>query len=104
MTPARGSKLDPFKPAIDEILRVDLTAPRKQKHTVTRIVDRLITEHGMVGISYQVVRGYVAGRRREILAESGRGPDTAFLPQTHKPGFEAEVDFGTSRCASAASR
>lgn len=25
--PARGSKLDPFKPAIDEILRADLDAP-----------------------------------------------------------------------------
>lgn len=92
--PARASKLDPFKPAIDEILRVDLTAPRKQKHTVTRIVDRLVTEHAMAGISYQVVRGYVAARRSEILAESGRGPDTAFVPQSHRPGFEAEVDFG----------
>jgi hypothetical protein len=96
MPPPRVSKLDPFKPAIDEILRVDLTAPRKQKHTVTRIVNRLVAEHAMVGISYQVVRAYVAERRREILAESGRGPDTAFVPQTHKPGFEAEVDFGGS--------
>lgn len=90
----RSSKLDPFKPVIDEILRVDLTAPRKQRHTVTRIVDRLISEHAMTDVSYQVVRAYVAQRHVEILAESGRGPDTAFLPQTHRPGAEAEVDFG----------
>ena len=102
--PARVSKLEPFKPAIDEILRVDLTAPRKQKHTVTRIVDRLITEHGMAGISYQVVRTYVAGRRREILSESGRGPDTAFLPQVHKPGSRPRSTSVMSRCGSAVSR
>src|ERR1700730_3624226 len=29
----RGSRLDPFKPVIDEILRADLDAPRKQRHT-----------------------------------------------------------------------
>ncbi|MEU3756875.1 hypothetical protein AB0H17_29680 [Streptomyces olivoreticuli] len=35
--PPRATALDPFKPAIDEILRADLDAPRKQRHTVTRI-------------------------------------------------------------------
>jgi hypothetical protein len=35
--PARASKLDAFKPLIDDILRADLDAPRKQRHTVTRI-------------------------------------------------------------------
>src|SRR4029453_2755561 len=44
--PPRGSKLDPFKPAIDEILRADLDAPRKQRHTVRRIYHRLLDEHG----------------------------------------------------------
>jgi hypothetical protein len=29
--------LDPFKPVIDEMLRADLAAPRRQRHTVTRI-------------------------------------------------------------------
>jgi transposase len=38
--PPRPSKLDRFKPAIDEILRADLDAPRKQRHTVKRIFDR----------------------------------------------------------------
>jgi hypothetical protein len=35
--PQRTSRLDPFKPAIDDILRADLSAPRKQRHTVRRI-------------------------------------------------------------------
>ncbi|WP_433475889.1 hypothetical protein ACQPZP_01935 [Spirillospora sp. CA-142024] len=39
--PPRWSRLDPFKPVIDRMLRADLDAPRKQRHTVRRIVDRL---------------------------------------------------------------
>jgi lambda repressor-like predicted transcriptional regulator len=34
--PPRATALDPYKPVIDEILRADLDAPRKQRHTVTR--------------------------------------------------------------------
>lgn len=92
--PPRASKLDPYKPVIDAILRVDLDAPRKQRHTVKRIFDRLIEEHGMVDVSYQVVRAYVAARRPEIRAEFGREPPVVFVPQSHRPGMEAEVDFG----------
>ena len=92
--PPRASKLDSFKPVIDEILRVDLDAPRKQRHTVKRIYDRLIDEHGMNGVSYPVVRAYVADRKPQIRAEAGRGPANVFIPQTHQPGDEAEVDFG----------
>lgn len=92
--PTRASKLDGFKPAIDDILRSDLNAPRKQRHTVTRIVDRLRTEFGMDDVSYPVVRAYVAKRRPEISIECGRGAPGVFVPQTHLPGREAEVDFG----------
>ncbi|ONI79638.1 hypothetical protein ALI144C_22945 [Actinosynnema sp. ALI-1.44] len=35
---------------------MDLDAPRKQRHTVKRIFDRLIDEHAMVDVSYQVVQ------------------------------------------------
>jgi transposase len=92
--PPRPSVLDSFKAVIDDILRADLDAPRKQRHTAKRIYDRLIDEHGMRGVSYQVVRGYVAERKPKIRAEAGRGPVNVFLPQTHRPGEEAEVDFG----------
>jgi transposase len=92
--PPRASRADPYKPIIDAILRVDLDAPRKQRHTVKRITDRLRDEHGMTDVSYQVVRAYVAARRPEVRIEAGRGPVEAFVPQTHRPGAEAEVDFG----------
>src|SRR5262245_22187838 len=48
----RKSRLDPFKPAIDQMLWADLDAPRKQRHTVRRIFDRLVAEWEMEGISY----------------------------------------------------
>jgi len=35
--PLRASKLDEFRPIIDDILRGGLGAPRKQSHTVKRI-------------------------------------------------------------------
>uniref|UniRef100_UPI002F90F177 IS21 family transposase n=1 Tax=Streptomyces sp. NBC_01553 TaxID=2975877 RepID=UPI002F90F177 len=91
--PPRATTLDPYKAVIDEILRADLDAPRKQRHTVTRIFHRLVEEHG-ADVSYGVVRYYVASRKPEILVESGKAPLEAFVPQTHLPGHEAEVDFG----------
>lgn len=94
-TPVRESpRLGPFKSAIDAMLRVDLDAPRKQRHTATRIFNRLIDEHDAVEVSYSSVRDYVRVRRAEILAEAGKQAEEAFVPQDHAPGAEAEVDFG----------
>ncbi|WP_405829129.1 MULTISPECIES: hypothetical protein [unclassified Streptomyces] len=42
----RETRLDSYKPLIDGILTADLTAPRKQRHTVKRIYGRLLDEHG----------------------------------------------------------
>lgn len=92
--PPRRSRLDPCKEVIDRILRADLDAPRKQRHTTKRIFDRLLAEHGADGISYPMVRAYVAGRKPEIWVEAGRGPPRVFIPQSHQPGQDAEVDFG----------
>lgn len=92
--PKRASKLDRFKPTIDAMHQSDLDAPRKQRHTVKRIYDRLIEEHTMTDVSYRRVRDYVAERKPQIRAETGRAPAQVFIPQTHKPGAEAEVDFG----------
>ncbi|MFB8106771.1 IS21 family transposase [Streptomyces sp. NPDC056007] len=91
--PLRPSALDPYKAVIDEILRADLDAPRKQRHTVTRIFHRLVEEHG-ADVSYPMVRRYVADRKPQIAVEAGKAPIEAFVPQTHPPGMEAEVDFG----------
>lgn len=94
--PPRKSRLDRHKEAIDRILRADLDAPRKQRHTTKRIFDRLMAEHDADrdGISYPMVRAYVAVRKPEVWVEAGRGPPQVFIPQTHRPGEDAEVDFG----------
>jgi transposase len=85
--------LDPVKPLIDDMLRSDLDAPRKQRHTARRVLARLVDEHGVTSVSYSSVRDYVARRRPEIAAEAGKPLEDGFVPQTHEPAAEAEVDF-----------
>lgn len=75
------------------MLRADLDAPRKQRHTATRILARLVDEHAATGLSYSTVRDYVRVRRAQIDLEAGRRVE-AFIAQQHGPGEEAEVDFG----------
>jgi transposase len=89
----QSRKIDPFVDAIDAMLRSDLTAPRKQRHTAVRVLDRLVDEHQATGLSYSTLRAYVAQRRREIWAEAGRPLAEVFVPQTHQPAAEGEVDF-----------
>ncbi|NUP20969.1 MAG: IS21 family transposase [Streptomyces sp.] len=92
--PPRRSVVDQYKPVIDAILRADLDAPRKQRHTAERIFDRLVAEHGMDNVSYGRIRCYVKRRKPEIVVEEGRWPPPVFVAQNHRPGEEAEVDFG----------
>ena len=93
-TPTRTSpRLAPFKEAIDETLRSDPDAPKKQRHTARRILARLVDEHGAKELSYSTVRDYVRKRRPEIAAEAGRSLEEGCVPQTHPPAAEAEVDF-----------
>jgi transposase len=93
-TPRRvARKLDAVKPMIDAMLQADLDAPGKQRHTARRVLARLVDEYGVTDVSYSTVRDYVARRRPEIAAEAGRALGEAFVPQTHLPAAEAEVDF-----------
>jgi len=82
-------KLGPYRALIDEWLRADREAPRKQRHTARRVWQRLVDEHG-VEVSERQVRRYVRARRREL----GEPVDEVFVPQVHEPGQEAEVDWG----------
>lgn len=93
--PPRRSVLEPAHGWIDEMLRADLTAPRKQKHTIIRIYQRLISEYDFRLASHSTVRSYVNKRRPEILAEARDGHVhlEGMVPQQHLPGEEAEVDF-----------
>ena len=93
-TPQRiAPRLEPFQSAIDAMLRSDLDAPKKQRHTARRVHARLIDEHGAAGLSYSTVRDHVRKRRPQILAEAGRPLELGYVPQTHEPAAEAEVDF-----------
>jgi len=80
---------------IDAMLREDLDAPRKQRHTSRRIWQRLADEHG-IAVSYSYVCQYAGPRRAEIEAEAraAAGSVAGFVPQAKEPGAEAEVDFG----------
>ena len=92
--PSRMSpRLGPYKAVIDAMLTQDLDAPRKQRHTATRVLARLVDEHEAAGLSYSTVRDYVRVRRAQIDAAAGRRVEV-FVPQEHAPGEEAEVDFG----------
>jgi transposase len=93
-TPTRPSpRLEPFKAAIDAMLRSDLDAPKKQRHTARRVLARLVDEHGAGQLSYSTVRDHVRKRRPEIAAEAGKPLEEGYVPQTHPPAAEAEVDF-----------
>jgi transposase len=81
---------------IDEMLREDLAAPRKQRHTAKRVFERLRDEHD-AQVSYSTVAKYVHRRRAEVTAEQARAEAASvagFVPQAKEPGAEAEVDFG----------
>jgi transposase len=82
-------KLGPYRPLIDEWLRADREAPRKQRHTAKRIWQRLLDEYG-AEVAETTVRDYVRRRRREL----GEPVEEVFVPQVHEPGREAEVDWG----------
>ncbi|MFI9809989.1 hypothetical protein ACIHEJ_37780 [Streptomyces sp. NPDC052301] len=93
--PPRPSALDPYKGVIDGILRADLDAPRKQRHTVTRIFHRLLEEHG-ADVSYPMVRRYVADRKTQIAVEAGnahRGVHPADPSAWHGGGWSTSVTW-----------
>jgi transposase len=83
-------KLDPYKSTIDDWLKADKEAPRKQRHTAKRVYDRLKSEVAGFDCSYRTVATYYAIKRKEIFA--GR---VGYLPLDHKPG-EAQIDFGAA--------
>jgi transposase len=82
--PRAKPKIEPFLPVIEEILKSDQQAPRKQRHTAKRIWERLRDEHGFRG-GYTTVKDAVRTWRL--------GRKEVFLPLSHPPG-EAQVDFG----------
>ena len=97
--PKRGSRLDAYRVVIDDSLRSDLDAPRKQRHTAKRIFDRLLDEHDGAGVvSYWMVREYVATRRREIRS---RAPSLCLCTGLQRVGQVALRGSSTASTSSA---
>lgn len=84
----RGSVIDPYLPLIEQWLAEDRGNWRKQRHTATRIWERLRDEHG-AEVSLSTVTRAVARLRRESSAD----PVDAFMDLVWHPG-EAQADFG----------
>lgn len=84
---ARASKLDPYKATIDSWLVEDRKRRAKQRHTATRIFDRLAAECGYDG-GYTTVQKYVKEKKSQLKSANGQ-----FLKLEWAPG-EAQVDFG----------
>ena len=84
-------KLDPYKPLIDSWLEEDKKHPRKQRHTATKVFDRLTKEVSGFDCSYRLVAEYVKFRKEELNLKRSEG----FLPLEHHPG-EAQSDFGAA--------
>ena len=85
------SKLDSFKPLIDQWLSFDKNAPRKQRHTAKRVYTRLLKEAPGFDCSYRLVAEYVSKRKSELNLKKKNG----YIPLKHFPG-EAQADFGTA--------
>lgn len=78
-------KLEAHKSFIDGILEFDKKSPRKQRHTIQRLFDRLKEERGYEG-GYTILRDYVSKKRQRFGRE-------VFVPLTHEAG-SCQVDFG----------
>ena len=85
----KESKLDKFKPMVDQWLEADKEMRKKQRHTAKRVYDRLKEEYNdEFDCSYRTVAKYVAEKKKSLYENK-----QSFLPLAHKPG-EAQVDFG----------
>jgi len=78
-------KLGAFTATIEQILKEDEQAPRKQRHTAMQVFRRLVEEHQYRG-GYDAVRRYIGTLRRRSTP--------TFIPLQHPPGRRLEADFG----------
>ena len=88
----RGSKLDDYEHLVRQWLEDDKGAFRKQRHTITRIHQRLRDEYGL-DVSYSLVYNLVHSVKSEVEPDSSN----MYLHLIWYPG-EAQVDFGEADC------
>lgn len=85
--PRSKTRLGPYIHIIDQILKDDRSAPKKQRHTAKRILGRLTEEFGFTG-SYTIVKDYIRERKRRMRE--------VFFPLEQRPGT-SQVDFGQAK-------
>ncbi len=85
----KRAKFSLVKGFIEQILRDDERAPRKQRHTAHRIFMRLQTEMSQAMVSERSIRQYV----EEIRRQMGLAKREVFIPQHYEYGAEAQVDW-----------
>lgn len=78
---------DKIKRQIDQWIKQDEEAPKKQRHTGQRVYDRLVNDHQFSG-SISSIRSYL----RQVRREQG-SCNQIFITQCYLPGQEAEVDW-----------
>lgn len=89
ISPQRNSKLDPFKPRIDQWLKEDERSRAKQRHTAQRVFNRLAVEFpNQFNCAYRTVARYV-----ESVKKHSRKAIKGTLELVWHPG-EAQADFG----------
>ncbi len=76
---------------IDGWLEADKDVPKTQRHTATRIFNRLVVECGFDG-SESNVRRYVRDAKRRL----GVGRAKGFIPLDPESAIEGEVDWGNA--------
>lgn len=85
--PENYPMLGAYIPFIDQWLEQDMREPRKQRHTIQKVYDRLKVDHGFKG-SYSSVKRYVGKKKYQLrVAQEG------YLPLA-QPAAHAQVDFG----------
>jgi len=85
------SRLDPYKEQINEWLAEDEKNWHKQRHTATRIHNRLTEKYSDYDCSYSLVQRYVKSKKEHKA--SGRGSQELVW----HPG-ESQADFGEADC------
>ena len=83
--PKPSPVMEPFREVIESILKVDETAPVKQRHTAARIFTRLHDEYGFTG-GESTVRRYVRNLKKN--------KNECFLVLEANPGEQMQIDFG----------
>ncbi|MEU6705693.1 HTH domain-containing protein [Streptomyces wuyuanensis] len=87
--PPRPSVLEPVKVFIDAMLREDLDAPPKQKHTIQRIMERLAGEHDFEPARRPPSTTTSRSAARKLRRRHLEG----VAPQAKRSGEEANVDY-----------